>query len=106
MNAVIASILSLASVLVPSKGWYTPNEPILITVKGTGETTLLLTDFAGKTFEAQGGQRASVVTGEQQIDAKRMFPILSTPGAYVLFALPQDSRSIRQFAGTPLAIGV
>ena len=107
MNAaVIASILSLVSVLVPSKGWYTPNEPILITVKATGETTLLLTDFAGKTFEAQGGPRNAVINGEQQVDVKRIFPILATPGTYLLYALPSDARSITQFAGTPLVIGV
>src|SRR5829696_3971821 len=106
MNAVIASILSLSSVLVPSKGWYAPNEPILINVKGAGETTLLLTDFAGKSFEAAGGPRNAIVSGEQQIDAAGLFTILATPGTYVLYALPQDSKSIRQFAGTPLVIGV
>ena len=62
MNAaVIASILSLASVLVPSKGWYAPNEPILLTINGNGELTLLLTDFAGKSFEAQGGPQSAVI---------------------------------------------
>jgi hypothetical protein len=70
MNAaVIASILSLASVLVPSKGWYAPNEPILITVNGSGDTNLLLTDFAGKTFEAQGGPNSAVIKAGQQVDA-------------------------------------
>jgi cyclophilin family peptidyl-prolyl cis-trans isomerase len=106
MNAIVASILAFASVLVPSKGWYTPNQPILVTVKGTGETTLLLTDFAGKSFESQGGPRNAIVTGEQQVDVRKMFPILATPGTYLLYALPQQSKSIRDFAGTPLVIGV
>ena len=108
MNAaVIASILSLASVLVPSKGWYAPNEPILVTVNGNaGETNLLLTDFAGKTFEAQGGPQSAVIKAGQQVDAKRIFPILATPGTYILYALPPDARSITQFSGTPLVIGV
>ena len=108
MNAaVIASILSLASVLVPSKGWYAPNEPILVTVSGNaGETNLLLTDFAGKTFEAQGGPQSAVIKAGQQVDAKRIFPILATPGTYILYALPPDARSITQFSGTPLVIGV
>ena len=106
MNAIVASILSLASVLVPTKGWYAPGQPILVNVKGAGETTLFLTDFAGKSFEAQGGPKNAIVNGEQQVDVRKMFPILATPGTYVLYALPQESRSLRDFAGTPLVIGV
>lgn len=109
MNAIVVSILSLASVLVPSKGWYTPAEPILVNVKaaGAGETTLLLTDFAGKSFEAQGGPANAVLPpGDQQVDVRKIFSILSTPGTYLLYALPQDSKSIYDFAGTPLVIGV
>jgi peptidyl-prolyl cis-trans isomerase B (cyclophilin B) len=106
MNAIVASILSLASVLVPTKGWYAPGQPILVNVKGAGETTLFLTDFAGKSFEAQGGPKNALVNGEQQVDVRKMFPILATPGTYVLYALPQESRSLRDFAGTPLVIGV
>ncbi|HEV2295378.1 MAG TPA: peptidylprolyl isomerase [Tepidisphaeraceae bacterium] len=111
MNPVIvASILSLASVLVPSKGWYKPGEPIIVNVQGAadaGETTLLLTDFAGKSFEAQGGaENAIVPAGDQQVDVRKIFPILATPGTYLLYALPQASKSIPDFAGTPLVIGV
>ena len=106
MNAIVASILSLASVLVPTKGWYAPGQPILVNVKGAGETTLFLTDFAGKSFEAQGGPKNAIVNGEQQVDVRDIFPILTTPGTYLLYALPQESRSLRDFAGTPLVIGV
>ncbi len=106
MNVLVASIMAFASVLVPSKGWYTPHEPILVNVKDAGETTLYLTDFAGKSFEAQGDPKNAIVAGEQLVDVKRMFSILATPGTYLLYALPQNSRSIRDFAGTPLVIGV
>lgn len=106
MSVVVASIMAFASVLVPTKGWYAPNQPILVNVKAPGETTLLLTDFAGKSFEAHGGPVNAVVKGEQQVDVKKMFPILGTPGTYLLYALPQDSQSIRDFAGTPLVIDV
>jgi cyclophilin family peptidyl-prolyl cis-trans isomerase len=108
MNAIVASILSLAAVFVPSKGWYKPGEPILVSVKGAAgaETSLLLTDFAGKSFEAQGGPQNAAVSGDQQVDVRKMFPILATPGTYVLYALPANAGSIREFAGTPLVIGV
>ena len=106
MNVLVASILAFASVLVPSKGWYAPNQPILVTVKGSGETTLMLTDFAGKSFEAQGGPKNAIVNGEQQVDVKKLFSILATPGTYLLYALPAEARSIREFAGTPLVINV
>ena len=106
MNAIVASILSLASVLVPTKGWFAPGQPIFVNVQTTGETTLILTDFAGKSFEAQGGPKNAIVTGQQLVDVRRMFPILATPGTYLLYALPQESRSVREFAGTPLVIGV
>jgi len=110
MNALVASILSLASVIVPSKGWYAPGEPINVNMKAAGETTLTLTDFAGKTFEPQGGPGTAVVApageGGAQVDVRRVFSILATPGTYLLYAMPKDSKSIRDFAGTPLVIGV
>jgi len=107
MNAIVASIVSLASVLVPTKGWYAPNEGITINVKSPVETSLLLTDFAGKSFEAQGGPDVAVVAaGERQVDVRRMFSILTTPGTYLLYTVPTDSKSIYQFIGTPLVIGV
>src|SRR5688572_27291486 len=107
MNTILASIISLASVLVPTKGWYTPGEGIVVNVRWPTETSLLLTDFAGKSFEAQGGPEQAVVpAGEQQVDVRRMFSILTTPGTYLLYAVPTQSNSIHQFAGTPLVISV
>ncbi len=104
MNAIVGSILALASVLVPSKGWYTPGEPINVNVKVTGgATALLLTDFAGKTFEPE---EPSDLSAERQVDVRQMFPILSTPGTYLLYSVPKESNSIHNFAGTPLVIGV
>jgi hypothetical protein len=52
MNSIV-SVMMLASVLVPAKAWYAPNEPINIHVKPpAGEVTLVLTDFTNASSAA------------------------------------------------------
>ena len=53
------------SVLVPSKGWYAPNEPIEIAVKprSAGEISLVLTDFTNRAIES----KTTITAGEEKI---------------------------------------
>jgi peptidyl-prolyl cis-trans isomerase B (cyclophilin B) len=101
MNALVSTML-FVSVLFPQKGWFTPDQPINIRVKAAGEINLFLTDFTGKAIETKGSTQ---VQGEQTIDLKQMFPPITTPNTYVLYAVPKGNAN-KDFTGTPLVIGV
>lgn len=97
--------LVLFSVLFPSKLWYAPDQPIMVTVRSDTELNLVLTDFFGKAIDPISETR---IAGEQTVDLRQLFPPLiqpGTPGTYVLYAVPAG-REVSDFIGTPLVIGV
>jgi len=102
MIQTAALFASLFSVLVPAKMWFAPSQPDNVEVKSKGEVTLVLTDFQGKPLETKGS--ADVAAGKT-VDAKTIFPALSTLGTYVLYAVPKG-KSLPDFEGTPLVIEV
>jgi cyclophilin family peptidyl-prolyl cis-trans isomerase len=107
MNAIAVSVLMLASVLVPAKGWYSPNEPINVTVKPpeglAGEIVLVLTDFTNRQLGDDGKQ--VIVSDERTIDVTRMLPEGMPGGTYLLYAVPAKAAR-KDFIGTPLVISV
>ncbi|MEA2708591.1 MAG: peptidyl-prolyl cis-trans isomerase [Phycisphaerales bacterium] len=104
MNSLI-SVMMLASVLIPAKGWYAPSEPINIHVKppaGGGAITLVLTDFTNR----QLTDREPVVVGEEKtVDLKTMLPDGMPGGTYLVYAVPANAAR-KDFAGTPLVVSV
>ena len=102
MNSIV-SVMLLASVLVPAKGWYAPNEPINIHVKPpAGEVRLVLTDFTNRQL---GGDNPIVVGEERTVDVKQMLPEGMPGGTYLLYAVPAGAAR-KDFVGTPLVISV
>ena len=99
MNQLV-SMMMFASVLLPQKGWYAPDQPIAIEVKAPGEVNLFLTNFSGNAIEAKG---STLVGSEKSVDLKLLFPSITTPGTYLLYAVPKDKPN-REFLGTPLVI--
>lgn len=99
---VITSVMMLCSVLMPAKMDFAPTQPIAISVQAKRPVMLLLTDFSGKTL---GTTSAESFGPEQLIDLRELFPILNTPGTYILYALP-PGRKLDQFVGTPLVVDV
>jgi len=97
----VSLIAVLFSVLIPSKMWYAPNQPITISVKG-GDVTLALTDFSGKPFEAKAQDE---VTDGHSVDLRAVYQQMNTPGTYLLFAVPKGQEFPR-FVGTPLVLSV
>ncbi len=100
------TLLALFSVLVPAKTWYAPFQPLMINVKPEAPVALYLTDFAGRPVDPMGTGALAEVATEQAIDLRKIYPTLDTPGTYLLYAIPKESRSIRDFVGTPLVIEV
>jgi hypothetical protein len=53
MQPMVAPAIALMfSVLIPTKAWFAPDQPLDVSIKGAGgEVTLVLTDFLGKPKE-------------------------------------------------------
>lgn len=90
------------SVLFPSKLWYAPNQPMMLTIKPVGEVVLVLTDFAGKSIDPKADPS---VKEERTLDLKELYPVVGNPGTYVLWAVP-SGKTLPAFVGTPVVIGV
>src|SRR6266496_235814 len=103
MNPLVPMMM-FVSVLLPQKGWYAPDQPINIAVKAPADVNLFLTNFSGNSVEAK---ESVVVAGnaEKTVDLKQLFPTITTPGTYILYAVPKDKPN-KEFIGTPLVIGV
>jgi peptidyl-prolyl cis-trans isomerase B (cyclophilin B) len=85
-----AAMLALFSVLIPGKGWYGPDQPWEVAVKPEGGTpvVLVLTDFSGSSLDpAPDVQRE--FAGEGVADLRKLFPAITTPGTYILYAVPK-----------------
>ena len=105
MGAVTV-LMALFSVLVPSKMWYSPTQPIKVDNKSNQAITLMLTTFAGQRVEAKG---STEVGANASADVSALFPGLQLPGTYVLFAVPTSGgpgSGPGDFVGTPLVIRV
>ena len=113
-----AIVLSVAS-LVPAKGWFAPDQPVVIRAEegiDAATTSLVLTEFGGTVLEPGTG---ADVTVEEVKDLRQAFPQIATPGTYVLYAVKEVKRTEtggtapiarrdppRDFLGTPLVIEV
>jgi len=102
MHPLVSAILSLVSILTPTRTWYPPASPLTVDVKMDGDATLVLTDFDGKPIPPSASADFS---GQKTIDLKTLWPSLSAAGTYVLFVQPKG-KPLGQFDGTPLVIEI
>jgi peptidyl-prolyl cis-trans isomerase B (cyclophilin B) len=86
-------------VLIPTRIWFAPAQPIMINAKADGEITVVLTDFTGKSAEKGP---VDVKPGEP-FDLRAIYPEVNQPGTRLLFAVPKD-KPVAEFIGTPLVI--
>jgi cyclophilin family peptidyl-prolyl cis-trans isomerase len=100
----VAHVMVMFSVLIPSKSWYSPEQPINVQIKDAGgDVTLVLLDFVGKVIDAKAPVQ---VNDNTTIDLKAHWPQLAqNPGTYLVLAVPKG-KAPRDFAGTPLVIHV
>lgn len=101
MQAAVLAVMVFAG-LVPAKGWFAPDRPVVVNVSAQGEQMLLLTDFNGRALESKV---PTVVTGEKGVNLKDLYVQLATPGTYVLYLTKVDGTAA-DFTGTPLVISV
>lgn len=102
-----AATLVMVSVLLPLKGWFVPDQPWNIVVTPPAGTTvgLVMTDFSGQSVDAKADLQREFAK-EATVDIRQLFPAVTTPGAYLLYALPQGERDTTNFVGTPLILTV
>ncbi len=99
---VIGLIALYCSVLFPIKVWYAPDQPLLVDMKPEAAITLMASDFTGQPIETKAPVEFDA---PRQVDLKSIFPQFSTPGTYLVYAVPKG-KSMGDFVGTPLVVGV
>jgi peptidyl-prolyl cis-trans isomerase B (cyclophilin B) len=98
-----ASVLfTLVSLITPARTWYPPAQPMTVNVKSDVDSTLVLTDFAGKVVDPK---EATDFKGEKSFDLKKFWPQLDNAGTFVLYEVPKG-KTTAQFEGTPWVIEV
>jgi cyclophilin family peptidyl-prolyl cis-trans isomerase len=102
MHMFAVALLSVISVITPSRIWYPPTQPMTVNVKSDGDASLVLTDFDGKPIAAKGSADFSK---EKSVNLKELWPVLDTPGTYILYEVPKG-KPLGQFEGTPMVIEV
>jgi peptidyl-prolyl cis-trans isomerase B (cyclophilin B) len=103
---IVPAFLAMFSILLPAKLWFAPNEPLMINVKADAPLSLVLTTFDGKKVDAKGS--IDVSSGGDKpvaVDLRQIYPAISNPDTYLLFAVPQG-KPATEFVGTPLVIEV
>lgn len=96
---LIPLIAALFSVLMPSKNWYAPSEPLNVTVDAKETVTLVLSDFQGRRISTDV---PTDVEPGKTVDLRAVFPAMRL-GTYVLYAVP-PGKTTEEFVGTPLVI--
>jgi len=99
-SPLVSLIMSLFSVLLPTKMWFGPSQPITIRVDAKTPTSLVLTKFDGTAIATKDAP-----SGDATVDLRTLYPDLNAVGTYVLFAVPKG-KTVDQFVGTPIVIEV
>ena len=104
---IVSLLAALFSVLIPSKMWFAPDEPLAVRVDAPSEVRLVLTDFQGRLLATDV---PAVVKPGSTVDLRELFPKTLPVGTYVLYAIPTEQyrpdEPTRGFIGTPLVIGL
>lgn len=96
---LVSLIAALFSVLMPSKIWFAPSEPLNVKIEGEQAVTLVLSDFQGRRINTDV---PTDVEPGKTVDIRAMFPAMRL-GTYVLYAVP-EGKTTADFVGTPLVI--
>ncbi|HTW94270.1 MAG TPA: peptidylprolyl isomerase [Tepidisphaeraceae bacterium] len=102
MAPTLTSVLMLYSILVPQKVWFSPGQPLNVTDDSKSAIKLVLTDFKGTVIASSTDNVAAGKT----VDLLKIFPALSQPATYVLYAADPAAATAppAKFIGTPLVI--
>src|SRR5437763_14688907 len=97
---IVSGLAMFFSILIPTKVWFAPTQPLMINIKSDAAVMLVLTDFQGKPIEPAAANEAAP---NKEVDIRPMYRQLGMSGTYLLFAVPQGN-SVPDFVGPPLVI--
>lgn len=100
VSPLVSLIMSLFSVILPTKMWFGPTQPVTVKVDANTPTSLIMTKFDGTVVGTKDAP-----TGDATADLRTLFPELNTVGTYVLFAVPKG-KTVDAFVGTPVVLEV
>jgi len=105
MSHLVASAVMLYSILIPQKVWFAPGQPLNVANKSDSSIKLALTDFSDIAIASHAD--SSLAAGKS-VDLLTIFPNLSQPGTYLLYAADPGASTAppEKFLGTPLVIEV
>src|SRR5436309_10904766 len=101
MQSAVYAVLMLAA-LVPTKGWFAPDQPLTINVKADAGQMLLMTDSNGRALESKA---PTDVSGEKTVNLNDLYVQTTIPGTYVLYLTKKDGTAA-DFTGTPLVVSI
>ena len=101
VTPLVSLILSLFSVLLPTKMWFGPSQPVTVKIQTKEQVSLVLTHFDGSVIPPKGSPIAPMA--EAPVDLKQLYPSVGEVGTYVLFAVP-NGKTVADFVGTPIVI--
>jgi cyclophilin family peptidyl-prolyl cis-trans isomerase len=107
MNAaspLVSLIMSLFSVILPTKMWFGSTQPITVRVDSKAPLSFVMTRFDGTPIT--GKTVTDAPSGNATADLRTLYPDLNAPGTYVLFAVPKGKSDAHDFVGTPAVIEV
>ncbi len=99
-SPLVSLILSLFSVILPTKMWFGPSQPITVRVDSKTPVSFVLTKFDGTAIGTKDAP-----PGDATVDLRTLYPDLGSVGTYVLFAVPKG-KTVDAFVGTPVVIEV
>jgi peptidyl-prolyl cis-trans isomerase B (cyclophilin B) len=88
------------SILIPTKTWYRPDEPLLVNNTGTESVQLIAVEMFGA---VQVPDAPPIVEAGAQADVRKVFPSFKV-GTYLLYAVPVGKKLEDGFVGTPLVL--
>src|SRR2546429_963118 len=99
---IVSGLAMFFPILIPTKVWFAPTQPLTINIKSDAAVTLVLTDFQGKPIDPAAANEAAP---NKNVDIRPMYRQLGMSGTYLLFAVPKG-KNFPEFVGTPLVIEV
>ncbi|MEM6562019.1 MAG: peptidylprolyl isomerase [Planctomycetota bacterium] len=98
----VLGVVPAFGALEPSKAWYAPGQPIVVTNTADEVVEVRLTDFIGRIIDAP---RAVELSPGEGVDLTTLYP-LRLVNTYVVYAIPPAEEATGEFLGTPLVVNV
>src|SRR2546430_10442390 len=95
---IVSGLAMFFSILIPTKVWFAPTQPLTINIKSDAAVALGLTHFQGKPIDPAAANEAAP---DKNVDIPAMYPQVGNTRAYLLVAVPYGE-NVSEVVGAPL----